>query len=644
MWYLCFALTIALLISMVWMLLNKKLGMMRALYFMIGLAITGFVLYLPAFLADHSVMTALLSGFIHVLQMISLDADPLWCYERVMDALGGTMGRAYNMLTVLVHASLPVVSAMTAVTLILRCLSMLRMWLLRGSWQDLFVFSQMNYHSLVLAEDIRKHNNKCNIVFLGNNTEAESLEQRDRIRCQVLDETMENVHAAAKNRQVHYYCIHENQAENLNQALFLLSQLREEDPKLQSHHHIFLFSDDPMVELMVDSLDKGLVELNVINEACIAVYQLLDHHPLIQAAADKQISVALCGFSKINIECLRAICWCGQLYGYRLKVRMLGDLPTHWEENFRQEYPGLFTERYDVQLIDCKTQQQLREALLTHCADAGYIVAATEQEDTSVRLAVWLRRLYYREDPQFKNVPMIFAYVRKEDKAHAVANLCTAEARPDRKQRYNIVPFGMASEIYSFDEITDSSLEKLAKNVHLVYEDIFSDGPLDVPSAMGRYNLFETNKRSNRANALHIRYKLAMLGLTLSTEPQDTEVDLQDYLDTATLEKLTYAEHDRWMAFLESEGWHSATLEEVAAYQASGISKGRHNCPILKMHPYICPFEELVACSEALGLPDSTVYDRELISRIPDIVHDRWGVTGKKYKIVKIPSGGKKNG
>ena len=641
MWYLCFVAAILLLIATGALVLNKKLGMMRALYGMVGLAAIGFVLYIPAYLAEHTAITALLSNFINVLQIISLDADPLQCYDQILVALGQPLGRIYSLFVVLVHAALPVVSAMTAVTLILRCLSMLRMWLLRGSRQDLYVFSQMNYHSLILAEDIRNHDDKCKIVFLGDNPEADSLAQRDRIRCQVLDETMEHLHAAAKHRQVHYYCIHEDREENLNQALSLLAQLKEEDPQRQSHHHIFLFSDDPMVELMVDSLDKGLVELNVVNEACTAVYQLLSRHPLTQAAKNQQISVALVGHSKINIECLRAVCWCGQLYNHHLKVRLLGDFPQHWAENFRMEYPGLFSQRYDVELIDCKHQQQLQEALLKHCADAGYIVVADEKEEETLRLAVWLRRLWYHQDPQHAHAPKIFAYTRKDDKANAVANLRTAEARADRKQGYDIIPFGMAAEIYSFDQITDSALEKLAKNVHLVYEDIFSDGPIDVPAALSRYNLFETNKRSNRANALHIQYKLAMLGLALSTDPQAEEVSLQDHLDDETLAQLTYAEHDRWMAFLESEGWHTATLEDVAAYQASGISKGRHNCPLLKMHPYICPFEELQARSEALGLPDSTVYDRELITRIPDIVHDHWGVTGKKYKIVKIPTGGK---
>ena len=92
------------------------------------------------------------------------------------------------------------------------------------------------------------------------------------------------------------------------------------------------------------------------------------------------------------------------------------------------------------------------------------------------------------------------------------------------------------------------------------------------------------------------------------------------------------------MAFLESEGWVESTVEQADAYKASGISKGRHNCPLLKVHPYICPFEDLADRSDALGLPDSTVYDRELIARIPDILHDRWKVSGKRYKIIRIQS------
>ena len=242
---------------------------------------------------------------------------------------------------------------------------------------------------------------------------------------------------------------------------------------------------------------------------------------------------------------------------------------------------------------------------------------------------------HIHSDPQFRAAPPIFAYISNGEKAAAVANLRTAEAKPERSMFYDITPFGMLDDIYSYRYISASGLEGLSRNIHLVYEDIFSQTDIDVADALQRYNLFEVNKGSNRANALHIRYKLAMLGLDYTDEKDAVEVNFDDFLTEEVLDRLTVAEHDRWMAFLESEGWSAATVEESKAYQVSGVSKGRHNCPLLNLHPYICPFDELPERSDKLGLPDSTVYDRELIARIPDILHDKWGVSGKRYKIIQ---------
>ena len=90
------------------------------------------------------------------------------------------------------------------------------------------------------------------------------------------------------------------------------------------------------------------------------------------------------------------------------------------------------------------------------------------------------------------------------------------------------------------------------------------------------------------------------------------------------------------MAFLETEGWIPSIKEDVYLYRESGISKGRHNCPILKMHPYICEYEKLKDLSLDLEGKDTTVYDEELILRIPDILGDKWNVAGKEYKIIKL--------
>ena len=136
------------------------------------------------------------------------------------------------------------------------------------------------------------------------------------------------------------------------------------------------------------------------------------------------------------------------------------------------------------------------------------------------------------------------------------------------------------------------------------------------------YNRFEVNKRSNRASALHIRYKLATMGLDyVPAEEADGNDDLlQSKLSEAELLAQMVAEHDRWQAFHESEGWRTATVEQVETYKQAGLSGGTHKCPLLRLHPYICDFSELKTRSEQLGLEDSTVYDRSLIENIPAIL------------------------
>lgn len=636
LWYICLGLSMALIFAAIHCFINKKYGLMRYVYVLLCCFGTAYVIYIPPFFANYNPVAAIFGAFINMLQVVSLDADYLAFYETIKVALGdGFSAEVYEAVLAIVHFSLPAVSAMTAVTMILQCLTQIRMRLVRNTKRNLYVFSEVNYNSETLATDIRKFDPRGEILFLEQNNDLDHSGLQDALGCTVLDEQIENIRAKAKNRKVQYYCISANEEANLNAALALLAQLQTEEQRCQRNNYIFLFSKDPLVEPMVDSLDKGLVEVDVINQYQMAAYRLLEQHPLVDASVDGKISVLLYGFGSVNRELLRAISWCGQLAGNELFVRVVADLTPDEISDFKSEYPGLFTERYNIQLLDCKNRQQLKELLRSHCADARYIAVEGKTEAQTVETAVFLRRFYYCEDPAFENHPAIYAYIENAEKAEAVRNLQTAEAKPERRVNYDIVPFGAVSETFSFANVTNSSLEKLAKNVHLVYEDIFSDTEIDADEAIKRYNLFEVNKRSNRANALHIRYKLSMLGLDYTDDPNAQEVELSDYLTSELLDRLTLAEHDRWMAFLESEGWSPATVAQVKTYQASGISRGRHNCPLLKLHPYICPFEDLKDCSDALGLPDSTVYDRDLITRIPDILHDKWGINNKKYKIIK---------
>ncbi|MBR3594114.1 MAG: hypothetical protein IKL44_05520 [Clostridia bacterium] len=637
LWYISLFLSIAVLAIILRIAVDKRKGKTRIVYVMLGCFAVTYLLYLPPFLAQYDNLAAILGGFINALQVITLDADYLQFYDVIKSEVGvAFLTNAYYFLLAFIHIALPLVSALTAVTLIIQYISGLQMKMIRRRRKTLHVFSELNNEAIVLARSIRENDKKCEIVFLDikdNSANNDNLNQD--LQSYVLNEHIESVKARAKKRKVYYYCISADEEENLNSALAILSFLSNHPQEIQRNNYVTLFSTDPAVELMLDSIEKGSVNISIVDKNRTASYRLLQEHPLLKYSENGEINVLLCGFTSVSQAVLRAISWCGQLHGYRLTATVIGQDLEWSAADFKADFPGLFTERYDINFIDYKNEVEFFEKLNKTDVNFTYVVVSENDFRTTIERAIDLRRFFYTTDKKFEKAPPIFAYIENTHKAEAVAALATAESNPARKMHYDITPFGTTESVYSFKNITGSDIENLARNIHLVYEDIFSDGPIDVNGALKRYNMFEVNKNSSRANALHIRYKLLMLGLDYAEQTEAEEVELEDYLDAKILELLTYAEHDRWMAFLESEGWISSSIEQVKAYQASGISRGRHNCPIIKMHPYICPFEELPGRSEQMGLPDSTVYDRELIARIPDILHDKWGTAGKKYKIIK---------
>ena len=323
---------------------------------------------------------------------------------------------------------------------------------------------------------------------------------------------------------------------------------------------------------------------------------------------------------------------------FSLRISVVGVDMVDRINELRMNTPGLFTDRYDIRFFDCRTEKEVIDTIRTDCADANYIIVGEKSDNDTMNLGISLRRLFYMMDTDFSACPPIFCYIKEPSKFSLIKDLATAESNPKRKVNYNLTPFGSLEEVYTYETLISSGLENIAKNVHLAYEEIFSDGEINIKEALKRYNIFEVNKRANRGAALHIRYKLNMLGLDYKeiVGPEDEELQLRDAYTEAALESMSVAEHNRWMAFLEAEGWLPAEKDEVNAYRNSGISRGRHNCPILKMHPYICEYEKLRDLSVELEGKDTTVYDRELIARIPDILGDKWNVSGKKYKIVRL--------
>lgn len=633
-WPVCALLAVVMIAFGVRVFLSKKNNLSRSVFVLGCLFVATYIAYIPPFLSTYGMLPGLVGNLVHVLRVITLDADITQFYDTITAGIqNGVLIKVYIAILGVVHVALPAISALTAVTVLFRFFSSVQLYSANKRNRPMFVFSEVNERSLHLAKSLEQVH--CDIVF-ANSAAGASSEIKSKHGVIFKEEgILELGIQSKKKKNIYFFCISEDEDLSLSHTLQLIEKFAAIPEAQQEYIHIYNFSKHQDFAVFVDSADKKLLDVQCINEYEMQIYNLLDKYPLMKVAKSG-IHVLLHGLSPINVVALRAIAWCGQLSGFSLRVSAVGINIQEQIEDLKLKTPGLFTQRYDIRFYDCKHEKEIVDTITRECADANYIIVSEETDNLTMERGILLRRLFYKLDPQFVACPQIFCYINEPAKHHLVKQLATAEANPKRKMNYTLVPFGCLDEIYTYEFLVDSRLEKLAKNVHLAYEEIFSDGDIDVKEALKRYNIFEVNKRSNRANALHIRYKLNMLGLDY-TDAQDAEaVHLEDYFTGEMLDRMAYSEHDRWMAFLETEGWIPATREEVLTYRESGISKGRHNCPILKMHPYICEYEKLKDLSLELEGKDTTVYDAELIVRIPDILGDKWHVSGKEYKIIKL--------
>lgn len=637
-WYLCLVLAIICMAISIYILFDRTRGKLRTGAAVLIMALAALIIYVPIFFRQFNSMTAVFGDIINMLQVITLDAGYVEYNDMIREAIRiPSVARLYMAVQGILHFALPAISILAAYNIFFQYYAAFRIWAINHRKRPLYIFSDCSPDSMVLAKSIRANVPSCDMIFADREESedyAEEIESLRAVRYPASIQELPVVHR--KNKDVYYFCMEEDD-EDLNNALHLITRYEEQDKTMQKHIHIFVLSEQKDVDVMLDSTNKGLIDIHVVNVPERIAYRLLDEHPLYEHIKDGRVTILLAGLTPVNIALLKAICWCGQMGAYaRPKIFAAGIQSSGIERSLRHEVPDLFTGGYDLTFLHCADLTELYQRVRQEAISAHYISVAMEDDSRSLDVALSLRRIFYRADDTFTNCPPIFTLIQDHEKRAMVAQLKTPHTNEKRRVSYHLTPFGDTAEILSYESLVHDPLDALAKNVHLTYSSIFSeDGRIDVESELEKYNLLEVNKRSNRANALHIRYKLALVGLDYTGRPDVQEMDLRQYLTPERVEIMQRAEHDRWMAFLQTEGWTGASLEQVEAYRRAEISGGTHKCDLMKMHPYIQGFEGLAELSEMLEGKDTTVYDRELITRIPDILHDHWNISDRAYKIIQ---------
>lgn len=379
---------------------------------------------------------------------------------------------------------------------------------------------------------------------------------------------------------------------------------------------------------LVTEWQEEPLKIRFVDEIALFCNDLLFKHPLFDLPEGRRdISVLIVGCGRLGTQILKTVAWCGQIDGYTLKIRVLDKKATcdnknstettSIEKEFYSRYPEM--KNYDIKFENVDFESIEFEDKVKECSDATFVCVATGSDELNISTAENIYRIFRRNYTGY--TPPIFTRIRKIIKSDNFYK--KGYYLYDRK----IHLFGTTSSIFSNETLFNSQLENLAFAVHLCY-----NWALDKPKSSFEYKkalydfyTSEYSRRSSMAAALHIPYKLKAIE-NIMTE-QDKECSFQEFIKNDSNKLILMKnEHERWNAFMRSEGFRSVDFETVKKYAPHTRS---HKDESAKLHPCITGWDELDELQEQynrlqkqLYLKKSNFkeYDEKIVVETPDII------------------------
>lgn len=510
-------------------------------------------------------------------------------------------------------------------------------------------FSQLNENSFALAQSIvtESAHKKVFIVFCNFSTEETAMhliraaKKEDFIL--LPDSECDKINQTA--RKATFFEIDEDADLNLDRTQKLLSSFGG-SKSIAKNIKIYLFAEQTGAEIVINSIDKKGVLVFIVDKPICLAYDLMFNAPLYQAlqrTKNNKISALVVGAGDLGTEITKAIAWCGQLGDvYQLSIQVIDKNATQLQKKFQLDYPELVQNSCDIKFHQADVSTiDFKAALDAFCADVNYIVVCLGDSEQGVKTALYLREYYLCAEERVENKPRIHLFAPNSMK-HTYLSALKIKNKKDSVY-YDILPFGERKAFYSREKILCSEVEKLAHNAQAFYT-----GEQDLQTVLDSYNQNEIDKRSSRANVIHIKYKLFLLGYEMvpvlheftAQEQQDAQDNLElakaQLQDPAVLRKIAKIEHLRWNAFQTAEGYKGASVVQALHY---ATQTGNHKNAMAKLHACICSWDELDEVSAAFNT-DFKGYDigfaREMLNMIGAQADAAINVSGCKYILVKI--------
>lgn len=443
---------------------------------------------------------------------------------------------------------------------------------------DVFIFSKLNERSLALASSLQKNGGKNRFfvftdVFEKEEQSYELAEKAKEIGAVCFKRDIINIDFSfhGKNSALSFFTIGENQSENISQALKIVNKFRHRD-----NTNIYVFSTRVEAEMLLSNAFNGTdndtkIKVRRINEVQSLIMRNLyenGYEKIFKSAYDdgsavKKINAVVIGMGRHGNEMTKALSWFCQMDGYLAEINAF-DSDPYISEKFTSECPELMKfsgvsdiageAKYTINIHSgTDVDTAVFDRLIQSLPRTTYVFVALGDDEKNISTAVKLRALFERMGYN----PEIQAVVYNSDKKEALNGISNFKG-----QEYKIDFIGDMKTSYSEEVILDSGVEEEALKRHMKWGN---------ESEFWRYNY---NYKSSVASVIHRKMKILCNMPGIEKSPENRSED--------ELWNLRILEHNRWNAYMRSEGYvYGGTVEKA----------GRND--LAKMHNCLVPFAEL---------------------------------------------------
>ena len=414
-----------------------------------------------------------------------------------------------------------------------------------------------------------------------------------------------------------------------------------------------------LIDTALKRLGDYTVRVYIIDDNKWAAQYLLYQYPLFQPiqyiTGRKLRNTAITlSFTVISNRDTELACWlvkeafwlgCFHYKKITLSINIIGPNAKEIEQQLRFQCPGIYgkipdsdsiskvviNKPYEVDSINSSDTINAIHDCKNPISAYNYYVIDIGNSAENLNFAIKLRELSIRDlissnqKLQNSSLPIITFYCPDTNIAHLSDHIVIQNVDSGNQwfNNYNVKPFGIINDRYSFENLDGGYLEKVAQSTHLQYSHTnTTDSCTQKLEKLKDYFLRSYNHDSSMAVALSMPYRLFQTETNDTSHIISSDSEIAPYLIPNDIDELADLfsscrlnnqqdllnfEHSRWLRWALSRGWEPASPDQVLNYMKDGNPK--HQLYIAKLHGCICGLNELENFSNALYNGVTTPFD-----------------------------------